>query len=152
MTKNTWWLPDVRQDRIILSVLKHSQVYRPNLRPKSDADILRDAKLEAMGLPPQDESPRRTNHDRHQTATDEIVRSILTCVILKNRLFLSSFRSWNASRNGCGSENHLSSRRAKWRCLSCRVSLVGKIRITISTEIWTHHIRPSGFGTSDMVQ
>jgi len=109
MTKNTWWLPDVRQDRIILSVLKHSQVYRPNLRPKSDADILRDAKLEAMGLPPQDESPRRTNHDRHQTATDEIVRSFLTCVILKNRLFLSSFRSWNASRNGCGSENHLSS-------------------------------------------
>ena len=74
MTKNTWWPPDVRQRLIILFVLKHSQVYRPNLRPKSDADILRDAKLEAMGLPPQDESPRRTNHDRHQTATDEIVR------------------------------------------------------------------------------
>jgi len=52
-------------------------VYRPNLRPKSDADILRDAKLEAMGLPPQDDSPRRPNHDRHQTATDEMVRFLV---------------------------------------------------------------------------
>ncbi|KAH6914731.1 hepatocellular carcinoma-associated antigen 59-domain-containing protein [Coprinopsis sp. MPI-PUGE-AT-0042] len=50
-----------------------TRFYRPNLRAKSDADILRDAKLEAMGLPPQDDSPRRSNHDRVQTATDEMV-------------------------------------------------------------------------------
>ena len=73
--KSILWLPDVR---IFLQgygylILNSSSVFRPNLRPKSDADILRDAKLEAMGLPPQDDSPRRTNHDRHQTATDEIV-------------------------------------------------------------------------------
>jgi hypothetical protein len=49
-------------------------VYRPGYRAKSDSDILRDAKLEAMGLPPQDESPRRSNYDRNQMATDEIVR------------------------------------------------------------------------------
>jgi hypothetical protein len=47
-------------------------VYRPNLKAKSDADILRDAKLEAMGLPPQDD-PRPAS-DRNQIATDEIVR------------------------------------------------------------------------------
>ncbi|KAF9534171.1 hepatocellular carcinoma-associated antigen 59-domain-containing protein [Crepidotus variabilis] len=50
-----------------------TRFYRPNLRPKSDADILRDAKLEAMGLPPQEGEPRRTNNDRPQTATDELV-------------------------------------------------------------------------------
>lgn len=51
-------------------------VYRPNLRAKSDADILRDAKLEAMGMPPQDNSPRRTT-ERTQMATDEIVGAFL---------------------------------------------------------------------------
>ncbi|KAG2013216.1 hypothetical protein CC2G_010151 [Coprinopsis cinerea AmutBmut pab1-1] len=50
-----------------------TRFYRPNLRAKSDADILRDAKLEAMGLPPQDDAHHRSNHDRAQTATDEIV-------------------------------------------------------------------------------
>lgn len=29
-----------------------------------------------MGLPPEDESPRRTNYERNQMATDEIVRII----------------------------------------------------------------------------
>lgn len=51
-------------------------VYRPNLRAKSDADILRDAKLEAMGMPPQDNSPRRTT-ERTQMATDEIVSPLV---------------------------------------------------------------------------
>ncbi|KAH9482490.1 Telomere length and silencing protein 1-like protein [Psilocybe cubensis] len=50
-----------------------SRFYRPNARAKSDADILRDAKLEAMGMPPQDDSPRRSNNDRAQMATDELV-------------------------------------------------------------------------------
>ena len=48
-------------------------VYRPNLRAKSDTDILRDAKLEAMGLPPQDDLHRRSNQERVQMATDEMV-------------------------------------------------------------------------------
>ncbi|KAF8969343.1 hepatocellular carcinoma-associated antigen 59-domain-containing protein [Flammula alnicola] len=50
-----------------------SRFYRPNLRAKSDADILRDAKLEAMGMPPQDDSPRKSTHERTQMATDEMV-------------------------------------------------------------------------------
>lgn len=53
--------------------LAASRFYRPNLRAKSDTDILRDAKLEAMGLPPQDDLPRRSNQERAQMATDELV-------------------------------------------------------------------------------
>ncbi|KAJ7498551.1 hepatocellular carcinoma-associated antigen 59-domain-containing protein [Mycena latifolia] len=52
--------------------LAASRFYRPNLKTKSDADILRDAKLEAMGMPVQDEQPRRT-HEGAQMATDELV-------------------------------------------------------------------------------
>jgi hypothetical protein len=51
-------------------------VYRPNLRQKSDADILRDAKLEAMGMPTPDEQPRRPYHERTQMATDEMVGNV----------------------------------------------------------------------------
>ena len=50
-------------------------VYKPNLRQKSDADIIRDAKLEAMGLRPDDHEHRRPHNDRPQTATDELVCS-----------------------------------------------------------------------------
>ncbi|KAJ7213712.1 hepatocellular carcinoma-associated antigen 59-domain-containing protein [Mycena haematopus] len=50
-----------------------SRFYRPNLKTKSDADILRDAKLEAMGMPTQDDQPRRTNEGGVQMATDELV-------------------------------------------------------------------------------
>ncbi|KAJ7771158.1 hepatocellular carcinoma-associated antigen 59-domain-containing protein [Mycena maculata] len=53
--------------------LAASRFYRPNLKTKSDADILRDAKLEAMGMPVQDDQPRRVNHDGAQMATDEMV-------------------------------------------------------------------------------
>ncbi|KAI0065712.1 hypothetical protein BV25DRAFT_1797810 [Artomyces pyxidatus] len=49
-----------------------SPVYRPNLRMKSDADIIRDARLEAMGLPPEEEH-HRPRSDRPQMATDEAV-------------------------------------------------------------------------------
>ena len=52
-------------------------VYRPNLKAKSDADILRDAKLEAMGLPPQDDAPKKFHYDKPQMATDELVCSNL---------------------------------------------------------------------------
>ncbi|KAG5340420.1 hypothetical protein C0989_001660 [Termitomyces sp. Mn162] len=52
-----------------------TRFYRPNLKAKSDADILRDAKLEAMGLPPQEDEPRHSNHERQQIATDEQVRT-----------------------------------------------------------------------------
>lgn len=56
-------------------------VYRPNLRTKSDSDILRDAKLEAMGMPPQDDLPRRSNQERTQMATDEMVpHHLRTCI------------------------------------------------------------------------
>lgn len=57
---------------------QHYIVFRPNTRMKSDADIIRDAKLEAIGLPPaEDHEPHRGNrprHDRPQMATDEMVR------------------------------------------------------------------------------
>ncbi|TFK63542.1 hypothetical protein BDN72DRAFT_310973 [Pluteus cervinus] len=51
-----------------------SRFYRPNLKTKSDADIMRDAKLEAMGLSSQEDHPAR-RHDNHrpQMATDEMV-------------------------------------------------------------------------------
>ncbi|KAI0340739.1 hypothetical protein BDW22DRAFT_1359550 [Trametopsis cervina] len=52
--------------------LAASRFYRPNLKTKSDADILRDAKLEAMGLG-RDEHEHRPQHDRPQMATDEMV-------------------------------------------------------------------------------
>ncbi|KIJ69789.1 hypothetical protein HYDPIDRAFT_171770 [Hydnomerulius pinastri MD-312] len=48
-----------------------SRFYRPHLKQKSDAEIMRDAKLEAMGMPPQQE--RRSRNDRPQMATDEVV-------------------------------------------------------------------------------
>ena len=50
-------------------------VYRPNLKTKSDADILRDAKLEAMGLPPEDHE-HRPHYERPQMATDEMVNDL----------------------------------------------------------------------------
>ncbi|KAJ7068685.1 hepatocellular carcinoma-associated antigen 59-domain-containing protein [Mycena amicta] len=49
-----------------------SRFYRPGLKSKSDADILRDAKLEAMGLPVPEEQARR-NDGGVQLATDELV-------------------------------------------------------------------------------
>ncbi|KAI0638440.1 hepatocellular carcinoma-associated antigen 59-domain-containing protein [Trametes polyzona] len=52
--------------------LAAARFYRPNLKAKSDADILRDAKLEAMGLNPEDHEVRRPS-ERTQMATDEIV-------------------------------------------------------------------------------
>jgi len=52
--------------------LAATRFYQPNLKAKSDADILRDAKLEAMGLPPEEHEYRRTN-ERNQMATDELV-------------------------------------------------------------------------------
>ncbi|KAI0375914.1 hypothetical protein BV20DRAFT_959968 [Pilatotrama ljubarskyi] len=52
--------------------LSAARFYRPNLKAKSDADILRDAKLEAMGLNPEDHEVRRPT-ERPQMATDEIV-------------------------------------------------------------------------------
>jgi len=53
--------------------LASTRFYRPNLRVKSDADIIRDAKREAMGLPPQGDDEYRPRHERPQMATDELV-------------------------------------------------------------------------------
>ncbi|THH12265.1 hypothetical protein EW145_g111 [Phellinidium pouzarii] len=52
--------------------LAATRFFKPNIRQKSDADIIRDAKMEAMGLRPDDYESRR-NHDRTQNATDEMV-------------------------------------------------------------------------------
>jgi len=46
-------------------------VYRPALRAKSDADIIRDARREALGLPPAHEEEDRQRGPR--MATDEQV-------------------------------------------------------------------------------
>ena len=53
-------------------------VYQPNLKAKSDADIIRDAKLAAMGLLPEEHEPRRQS-ERSQMATDEIVSIAVLC-------------------------------------------------------------------------
>ncbi|TRM67908.1 hepatocellular carcinoma-associated antigen 59-domain-containing protein [Schizophyllum amplum] len=50
-----------------------TRFYRPHLKTKSDADIMRDAKLEAMGMQPKDQERRRSGQDRPQMATDEMV-------------------------------------------------------------------------------
>lgn len=77
-----------------------TQVYRPGYRAKSDADILRDAKLEAMGLPPQEDSPRRSNYERNHMATDEIVR-IYICRAPHPIDSGMVSRLWNGSKNMC---------------------------------------------------
>ncbi|KAI6026000.1 hepatocellular carcinoma-associated antigen 59-domain-containing protein [Pisolithus marmoratus] len=48
-----------------------TRFYRPYVKQKSDAEILRNAKLRAMGLPVPEE--RRPRNDRPQMATDDIV-------------------------------------------------------------------------------
>jgi len=53
--------------------LAAARFYRPNLKMKSDADIIRDAKLEAMGMLPEEHEHRRPHHERTQMATDELV-------------------------------------------------------------------------------
>ena len=75
------------------SVLQPSNlgtVYQPNLKQKSDADIMRDAKLEAMGLRPDDHEPPK--HKQSRTATDDMVsgggtrhKFSLTCVQVMER-------------------------------------------------------------------
>ncbi|EPQ59185.1 hypothetical protein GLOTRDRAFT_70395, partial [Gloeophyllum trabeum ATCC 11539] len=61
--------PDTNNDEEHLAA---ARFFRPNYRPKSDADIMRDAKMEAMGLPPQEEHSR-SHSSRPQMATDELV-------------------------------------------------------------------------------
>ncbi|KAL4076339.1 hepatocellular carcinoma-associated antigen 59-domain-containing protein [Scleroderma yunnanense] len=48
-----------------------TRFYRPYLKQRSDAEIMRNAKLEAMGIAPPEE--RRHRNDRPQMATDDIV-------------------------------------------------------------------------------
>jgi hypothetical protein len=48
-----------------------TRFYRPHTKQKTDAEILRDAKLEARGLPPKED--RKPRGDRPQMATDEVV-------------------------------------------------------------------------------
>jgi hypothetical protein len=74
-TKNISLLSDVRAQTYTFRVLSlpiNGLVYRPNFRQKSDSDILRDAKLEAMGFSPQEREDRGSKESR-QTATDEAV-------------------------------------------------------------------------------
>jgi len=52
--------------------LAATRFYRPNLKQKSDADIMRDAKMEAMGLRVEDHEPHQ-KQTRNQMATDEMV-------------------------------------------------------------------------------
>lgn len=46
------------------------------MKQKSDVEIMREAKLEAMGLPAQED--RKPRHDKPQMATDEMVRDAST--------------------------------------------------------------------------
>ncbi|KAF9226874.1 hypothetical protein BS17DRAFT_509707 [Gyrodon lividus] len=48
-----------------------TRFYRPHLKQKTDAEIMRDAKREAMGLAPRED--RKSRSDRPQMATDEVV-------------------------------------------------------------------------------
>jgi len=53
--------------------LAASRFYRPHSTEQSDAEALRRAKLEAMGLSPEPDHRRPNNEGRNQTATDEMV-------------------------------------------------------------------------------
>ncbi|TFL00674.1 hepatocellular carcinoma-associated antigen 59-domain-containing protein [Pterulicium gracile] len=52
--------------------LAANRFYRPNMKGKTDADILREAKMEAMGMQVSDDRPQR-NTNQAQSATDEAV-------------------------------------------------------------------------------
>lgn len=78
-------------------------VYKPNLRQKSDADIMQDAQLQAIGLQPKDHESRQTWSERNQTATDHMVCSLSNLMYM---MLLNTIRSWNASRSGCANEIH----------------------------------------------
>jgi hypothetical protein len=88
-------------NRIRVTELISVTVYRPDIKQKSDTDILRDAKLEAMGMLPPDDQPRRTYHERPQMATDELVHSNASSYYPFADMVC--LRSWNASRRGCES-------------------------------------------------
>ncbi|KZV59750.1 hypothetical protein PENSPDRAFT_678904 [Peniophora sp. CONT] len=62
--------------RVVPSDEQHlvdQRFYQPNMRMKSDTDIIRDAKREAMGLPPQEDEEYRPRNQRGQVATDDLV-------------------------------------------------------------------------------
>ncbi|KAG9317810.1 hepatocellular carcinoma-associated antigen 59-domain-containing protein [Chiua virens] len=61
----------VNTDEEHLVATRFAQFIRPHVKQKSDVEIMRDAKLEAMGLPPKEE--RKPRHDKPQMATDEMV-------------------------------------------------------------------------------
>lgn len=94
------WHRDVRfaYSTSLLPNTDDFEVYQPNLRAKSDADIIRDAKLEAMGLLPEDHEPRRES-GRSQMATDEMVSAAIYIDLYPQ--CSCPFRSWNASRSEC---------------------------------------------------
>ena len=103
MMKSIWLLLDVSFRRLATLYQMTNiflVVYRPNLKTKSDADILRDAKLEAMGLPPEDHE-HRPHYERPQMATDEMVNDLN----IFQREYRGSHRlcprSWSVSRSGC---------------------------------------------------
>lgn len=74
-------------------------VFKPNHKQKSDADILRDAQREAMGLRPEDHE-RRRNFDRPQVATDEMVCLHNTELYVIPLIPHSYFRSWKDLKRG----------------------------------------------------
>ena len=81
------------------NLLTGTLVYQPSLKQKSDADIMRDAKMEAMGLRPDDHEPPKHKHNR--MATDDVVSGDSRCDEL---LLIRSSRSWSVSRSVCESE------------------------------------------------
>lgn len=56
-----------------VNVVTVSSVYRPHSSQPSDAEALRRAKLEAMGLSPEPDPRGPTNEGRNQMATDDLV-------------------------------------------------------------------------------
>lgn len=60
---------------------------------------MRDAKLEAMGLLPQED--RKPRHDKPQMATDEMVCGTVYVRVVIWICSDARRRSWSGSRNGC---------------------------------------------------
>ena len=115
--------------RLLFSVVQPANrdaVYQPNLKQKSDADIMRDAKMEAMGLRPEDHEPPK--HKQSRMATDDVVSDESG----RGDLLLTSVcRSWNVSRSVCESESRLAFFSLAWK----RYLSLGPVAMTSTTTL-----------------
>ena len=97
-----WRLQDVGNTSHFIEISSDasSLVYNPHLRQQSDEALLKQAKLQALGLPAPDPSQRRHRGDRQEMATDEAVSFLGFLPSYSKTLLFYAFRSWNDLGSG----------------------------------------------------